>query len=357
MKTLKVGLEQNSYDIVIEPGLLSKLGALIQPFIENSGSVAVVTDENVWRCHGGAFDAAMRAGGIGYRPVVVPPGEAGKSLQGLSGVYDAFADMALQRGGLVVAFGGGVVGDLCGFACATWMRGVRFVQVPTSLLAHVDSSVGGKTGINLPYGKNIVGAFYQPKFVVIDPETLTTLPEREVRCGMAEIIKYAAIRSKDLFELLQERPDNRVLSQIIYDCCAIKADIVARDERDLGERMLLNFGHTFGHAIEKKYNFERYNHGEAVAVGMVIAARVGEELGYTAPGTAQKMRSLLILHGLEAEYKDGRISDLTGLIAADKKSVGDGVHMVFLRDIGESFIQYIDFAALKSAVERMGRQQ
>lgn len=354
MKKLNVGLENNSYDILIEPGLLKKSGSLIQPLLLSTDSVVVMTDENVWRCHGDAFAAAMRDNGIDFKPLILPPGETNKSLIGLSAVYDAFSELSLKRDGLVIAFGGGVVGDLCGFACATWMRGVRFIQIPTSLLAQVDSSVGGKTGINLPYGKNMAGVFYQPKLVIIDPQTLNTLPEREKRCGMAEVIKYAAIRSAALYETLLTCTDLNTSTQIIYDCCAIKAKIVARDERDSGERMLLNFGHTFGHAIEKYYNYERFNHGEAVAIGMVIAAELGETLGLTAFGTAQKLRALLKLHGLETDDSCGHIHDLIKLLKADKKSVGGGVQMVFLQKIGASFIHYVDFEKLEIAAGKAG---
>jgi 3-dehydroquinate synthase len=263
VKTLTVGLSGNSYDILIGDGLLDNLGEMLKPLcapvgpaaaepVTTTGPIAVVTDENVWELHGSRFASSLSGAGVDFEPIVLPSGERNKSLLGLSSLYEAFARLPLARDGLVVAFGGGVTGDLCGFAAATWMRGVRFVQVPTTLLAQVDSSVGGKTAINLPQGKNLVGAFYQPKLVVIDPQTLDTLPDREMRSGMAEVIKYGAIRSSSLFETLAKKIGPEDLSDVIYECCSIKSEIVARDERDFGERMLLSFGHTLGHAIEKQ---------------------------------------------------------------------------------------------------------
>jgi 3-dehydroquinate synthase len=227
------------------------------------------------------------------------------------------------------------------------MRGVSYIQVPTTLLAQVDSSVGGKTAVNLPQGKNLVGAFYQPKLVVIDPLTLRTLPEREFGSGMAEVIKYGAIRSERLFGELTEkiRPDR--IPDVIRECCRIKSEIVERDERDFGERMLLNFGHTFGHAIEKASGFGRYRHGEAVAFGMVMASDLGERAGLTAPGVGGAIRKVLAANGMDADYP-GDLAELQPFITADKKSLGDGVQMVMLRRVGEAFVHRFAFSEINA---------
>jgi 3-dehydroquinate synthase len=352
VKTLRVGLSENGYDILIEDGLLGKIGGLVKPFRESDKPIAAVTDENVWRLHGERFSRSMDACGVSFRPVVMRGGEGDKSLSGLASLYDEFAGLSLTRNGLVAAFGGGVVGDLCGFAAATWMRGVRFIQIPTTLLAQVDSSVGGKTAINLPHGKNLAGAFHQPALVVIDPNILDTLPPRETRCGMAEVIKYGAISSPSLFKALSGDMGPQNPSEIIYECCRIKSEIVARDERDFGERALLNFGHTFGHAIEKKYGFERYRHGEAVAVGMTIAASAGEKMGLTSPGTASLLKNALNLHGIETGCPC-EPEELIPLLEIDKKSLGGAVQFVLLKVIGEAFVRKTTFGDLRNAVREM----
>jgi 3-dehydroquinate synthase len=350
MRTLTVGLAENKYDILIGDGLLKSLGGLLKPFCSGDGPVAVVTDENVWELHGARFASSLSEAGVNFEPVRMPPGEHNKSPDGLAALYDAFADLRLTRGGLVAAFGGGVVGDLCGFAAATWMRGVGFVQVPTTLLAQVDSSVGGKTAINLPRGKNLVGAFYQPKLVVIDPLTLNTLPEREVKGGMAEAIKYGAISSPSFFDQLGRSGKEKIapedLTGVIYECCRIKSEIVARDERDFGERTLLNFGHTLGHAIEKRFGFGRYTHGEAVAFGMVLAADLGERTGVSEPGVGDALRRVLSLYGLETRCPCDP-SELLPILTTDKKSDGGGVQMVLLRKIGSAFTRRTTFSELE----------
>jgi 3-dehydroquinate synthase len=351
MKTLTVGLSEKKYDILIGDGMLDDLGSALKPF-HTSSPISIVTDENVWWLYRERFASSLSRAGVEFAPTVLPPGERNKSLDGLAGLYETFAQSALSRDGLVLAFGGGVVGDLCGFAAATWMRGVSFAQVPTTLLAQVDSSVGGKTAINLPQGKNLVGAFYQPKIVLIDPSTLASLPEREIRCGMSEVIKYGAIRSSELFHALAEKPD-MASSDVIGECCRIKSEIVSRDERDFGERMLLNFGHTLGHAIETQSGFELYRHGEAVAYGMVLAARMGEWMGITEPGTSDALRDALTLHGLETDYpgKDGDLAGLLPSLGMDKKNDGGGVRMIMLRRIGDAFVRRVDFADIKKFLE------
>jgi 3-dehydroquinate synthase len=278
----------------------------------------------------------------------------------LSRLYDWFGEGGrLSRSGLVVAFGGGVVGDLAGFAAATWMRGVKFAQIPTTLLAMVDSSVGGKTAIDTGRGKNLVGAFHQPAVVVIDPALMASLPEREFGSGLAEVVKYGAVASEALFSRLEDHGGEFGVKggatgrarafpgDIIYECCAIKAGIVESDEFDAGRRMTLNFGHTFGHAIEAKYGFEKYNHGEAVAAGMYMAAVAGERLGVTEAGPAARIKALLENLGLFFhEDPDGLID----YMKSDKKAASGGVNLVLLTRVGEAVIRRVEWDELEEAV-------
>ena len=351
MEKISVELAGNGYDILIEDGLLENAGKLLEPFCPRNGPIAVVTDENVWKAWGEPFTASLSKAKLVFQRVVMPPGEGNKSMKGLTVLYDAFSRMKLARNGLVVTFGGGVIGDLGGFASATWRRGVRFAQVPTTLLAQVDSSVGGKTAINLPQGKNLAGVFYQPKRVLIDPLTLRTLPEREMRSGMAEVIKYGAIRSASLLKGLVGLAFD--WSALIAACCRIKSEIVARDERDVGERMLLNFGHTLGHAIEMRSHFEGYRHGEAVALGMILAASIGEKMGLTELGVADVLRHTMRQYGLETEYAGDR-RELIPALSMDKKSLDGGVQFVLLRRIGEAFVHPMSLSEIGDALTGEG---
>jgi 3-dehydroquinate synthase len=348
MNTLSVGLPDSRYDILIGKTLLPGLGKLLTDRLQ-PGRVAVVTDETVWGLHGEAFTKAME----GFLPIdsltILPPGESSKSLEGLGRLYAAFAGAGLGRDGLAIAFGGGVVGDLTGFAAATYMRGIAYVGLPTTLLAQVDSSVGGKTAINLEQGKNLAGAFYQPRLVVADISLLRTLSPRDYAGGMAEVIKYGAIRSRELWDVLAAGSFD--VGGIVSTCCAIKSGIVERDERDTGERMILNFGHTFGHAAETLGGFAAHNHGEAVAMGMVVAAAVGEILGITQPGCREKLQAMLASHRLPCgcPYPTGELMEH---IQLDKKSGSDGVKAVLLTDIGEATVHKLKFPALRDTMER-----
>ncbi|MDR1135340.1 MAG: 3-dehydroquinate synthase [Clostridiales Family XIII bacterium] len=332
------------YPVMIKAGLLGEVGEIIGSSDSPPDGVAVITDSNVWGIYGGKFTEAMS--GINFTPIVLEPGEGAKSLAGLGQLYDAFAEMRLKRDGLVMTFGGGVVGDLGGFAAATWMRGVSYIQIPSTLLAQVDSSIGGKTAVNTDKGKNLAGVFYQPDMVLSDVSLLESLPPREFRCGMAEVIKYGAIRSKGLFDSIGSGSGIDALTRITFECCRIKGEIVERDEFDVGERMLLNFGHSFGHAIEKLGGYSRYNHGEAVAAGMVLAAETGEKLGLTETGAAQELREVLAVHGLAADSAYSS-KEILPQMALDKKTKGDGVQLILLRRIGEAFIHNITFKELE----------
>jgi 3-dehydroquinate synthase len=344
MKKLHVALGERSYDLLIGDGILSEPLTAAAAFAPAAERAALVCDETVWSLYGQLASDSLRGAGLPSEPILVPPGEGSKSIEQLSYLYERFAEMGLTRGGLVVALGGGVTGDLAGFAAATWMRGVGLVQIPTTLLAQVDSSVGGKTAIDIGAGKNLVGAFHQPRLVVIDPLVLKTLPPREYAAGMAEVIKYGAIASPALFGQLESGRPGGDIADIIHECCRIKRDVVIEDEFDTGLRMTLNFGHTFGHAIETKYGYGRYNHGEAVAGGMRIAARVGEMLGVTEAGTEERISRLLSRYDLDVrENTDGLIS----IMKRDKKAAGAGVNLVLLKNIGEATIKYVEYAALE----------
>ncbi|MDR1067701.1 MAG: 3-dehydroquinate synthase [Clostridiales Family XIII bacterium] len=343
MELLKVEntARAGSYDIEIGSGLIAAAGEKLGRFIPKHDKTVVVSDENVFRLYGERVMASLAKAGADTAAVIIPPGEASKTLKQLEAIYDLFGDIGLKRGGLVIALGGGVVGDIAGLAAATWMRGVPLVQLPTTLLAQVDSSVGGKTAIDTSSGKNMVGVFSRPAAVLADTETLSTLPLREYASGMAEVIKYGAIASAGLFERLESLNAGAAGEDIIAACCGIKADIVSEDEFDTGKRQLLNFGHTFGHALETKYGFTKYTHGEAVAQGMVIAAAVGESAGITPKGTADRILRLTLAQGLPAPETD--ITDLARYISHDKKSTADSVSLVLIRGIGAAVIHNVKF--------------
>lgn len=354
MKSLTVKLPGRSYDIVLGNGLLSRPELWLKEPRKFQRPLVTVSDDHVWRHYGESFVSACARNDIETASVIVEPGEGSKSLDALSRLYQAFAQANLNRDGLIVALGGGVIGDLTGFAAATWMRGISYIQIPTTLLAQVDSSVGGKTALNLPYGKNIIGAFHQPRLVVIDPETLETLPPREIGCGLGEVIKYGAICSAGLFETLQSSTPAD-LTETIYACCAIKAEVVARDEFDHGERVLLNFGHSFGHALESHYHYQRFNHGEAVGLGMVIAARLGENLGLTEAGTGERIIGALKANNLGTALPCSPL-DLLPHLAADKKKRDQGIRLVMLEKIGQALVKPVSFGDLELALRRMEDQ-
>ena len=380
MKILNADIGDRSYDVLIEAGLLKSVGRFISDI--RTGSVAVISDRNVWALYGETFTEAMRDSSVCFNNIIIEPGEQSKSLAGLDSIYESLSRAKMKRDGLIVAFGGGVTGDVAGFAAATWNRGISYIQIPTTLLAQVDSSVGGKTAVNLRAGKNLVGAFHQPSLVIADTELLTTLPPGEYSSGMAEVIKYAVIRSISLFERLQLSPISHQpfcratqsersaagrsrmettqsvegpkqgdpISEIVYECCRIKCEIVSRDELDKGERMLLNFGHTFGHAIEKRGNYKMYSHGEAVAKGMVIAAGIGEKAGVTKKGETERLRKLLELYGLNTENPyplEALISDME----SDKKSCDSGYRLVLITEIGDAYLEHFSMEELRNIIK------
>ena len=291
----------------------------------------------------------LKKEGIAAPVLTFKAGEESKNLKTLEILYNGLAEAGLTRSDAVIALGGGVTGDMGGLAAATFLRGVAFIQIPTSLLATVDSSVGGKVAVDLPSGKNLVGAFYQPKAVYIDPDLLRTLPVRYLHDGLAEVIKYGCIRDKDLFVTLEKIQNDEDLlahvDEIIEICCNIKARIVENDEFDTGERMLLNFGHTLGHAVEKTFHFDRYSHGEGVGIGMVLLTRQSEKLGLTEQGIADRIATLLKKFQLPVNVQM-RQADFLQAIALDKKKRGSHLTLVLLNKIGDSFLQKVNFDEL-----------
>ena len=337
------------YTIRIERGALDQLGAYCASLFAPGKKAVVITDTHVAPLYLERISTSLRNAGFDVTSCAFPAGEPSKRLSTIEGIYGHMAQAHITRSDFAVALGGGVTGDMAGFAAASYLRGIPFVQVPTTLLSQVDSSVGGKTGVDLPQGKNLVGAFWQPSFVLIDPDTLNTLSPHFFADGMGAVIKYGCIKSRALFDLLIETEDiTSIMEDVIYRCVDIKRDVVERDEFDTGERALLNFGHTFGHALEKLHQYQGLSHGAAVGIGMVMMARLGEKAGFTAPGTADKIAAALEKYHLPV-HSDLPLSQIVEATASDKKSTGSSINLVLLKDIGESFVHKVarsDLAAL-----------
>ena len=349
VRTVPVPLGARAYDVLIGPGLIANAAELIGSRL-GAPRCGVVTDENVARFHLSALEAALKRENLHAGSIVLQPGEATKSFRELAPLSERLLEMGLERGDLVVAFGGGVIGDLAGFAAAILRRGVRLVQIPTSLLAQVDSSVGGKTGIDTPQGKNLIGAFHQPSLVIADTQTLRTLPEREMRAGYAEVAKYGLLGDAAFFAWLEQNWrsvfafEEAALARAIETSVKAKAGIVGRDETEQGERALLNLGHTFGHAFEAWCGYsERLLHGEAIAIGMAIAFRFSEALGHCAPGAANRVAAHFEVVGLPTRIADipgakPGVEALMRLMAQDKKVRRGKLTFILARGIGEAFI-------------------
>ncbi len=347
---LRVELGERSYDIVVGDGLIADAARHLGPALPGH-RVAVVTDETVAALYLQPLCGSLDAGGIEHCEVVLPPGEATKDFAHLERLIDALLHARIARGDAVVALGGGVIGDLAGFAAAILKRGVDVVQVPTTLLAQVDSSVGGKTAIDTPHGKNLVGAFHQPRLVLADIGALDSLPARELRAGIAEVVKYGLIGDGDFFAWLETHADDLIAGDraarrhAVIKSCDAKARIVAADERETWIRALLNLGHTFGHALEVETGYgERLLHGEAVAIGMVLAFELSVRLGHCAPADAARVRALLGAIGLPTSPAnlpgggDGAADRLVAHMAQDKKVRDGRVMFVLARGIGDAYL-------------------
>lgn len=349
MKTLRVSLQERSYDIQIAPGLLDTAGEAIRAVCPKATRLFVVTDSNVRPLYAPRLEESLTAAGFRVQIHVIPAGEASKSAQRLSELWEAMLDFGLTRTDAVVALGGGVVGDLAGFAAATVLRGVDFIQFPTTLLAQVDSSVGGKVAVDLRAGKNLAGAFWQPRLVLMDTDTFATLPDATFSDGMAEVIKYGCIWDKAFFDFLAARPTRAALTaeieSILYTCCEIKRLVVESDERDTGKRMLLNFGHTLGHAYELAGHYEKWTHGQAVAAGMVAAARLGVTLGVTPADVPAELEAVLAALNLPTAIPCGR-ENYAAAIGRDKKGAGEDISLILLECLGRAVIRKLPKAEL-----------
>lgn len=322
------------YDIIIDKGILDKAGEFIAKAVKGRRA-AVITDDNVDALYGERVVRSLEASGISTAKFVFPHGEASKCHRTLLEIYDFLAENGYTRSDFIVALGGGVVGDTAGFAAATYMRGIDFVQIPTSLLAQVDSSVGGKTAVDIAGGKNLVGAFYQPRLVLCDTQALDTLTPEFFADGMAEVVKYGMIKSRELFELLEKGDIKANINDIVKRCVEIKAQVVENDEREKGERVLLNFGHTLAHAIEKHYNYTGLTHGCAVSIGMSVFTHIAERKGMCAAGVSDRLDALLKKCALP--LTDPAPLDLLYTYSLhDKKRLADGIKIVLCSDIGTS---------------------
>jgi 3-dehydroquinate synthase len=343
MQTVNVDLAERSYPIYIGSGLLHRAD-LIKPHLAST-SVAIITNGIVGKYYQQLLLSTLES--IGAKPIVItlPDGEAYKNSDTLQLIYNGLLQNHCDRKTTLVALGGGVIGDMCGYAAATYQRGIPFIQIPTTLLSQVDSSVGGKTGINHPLGKNMIGAFYQPKLVLADTSTLNTLPDRELSSGLAEVIKYGLLGDEKFFEWLEKNigklisRDTEALTYAIQRSCEMKAEIVAADERESGCRALLNFGHTFGHAIEGAMGYGNWLHGEAVAVGMVLAAKLSHKMGLIPITDVTRIESLLEDAKLPIQAPRIPGEEMLRWMQLDKKTQSGKLHLILLRQVGEAFIE------------------
>jgi shikimate kinase/3-dehydroquinate synthase len=354
-RTVRVALGERSYDVLIGNDLMEETGERLRA-LGPMGRVVIVTDGNIGPLYGARLEAALRAEGYEPTRITVPAGEVSKSLEEAARLYEAFLEARLDREGAVLALGGGGVGDLAGYAAATYLRGIACVQVPTTLLAQVDSSIGGKVGVNLPRGKNLVGAFQQPRLVLADVACLRSLPLRQVRAGLAEVVKYGVIADAKLFVWLEDHAepllaaDEEVLADAVAASCRIKARIVEADERESGERAILNFGHTVGHAIEAATGYGRYLHGEAVALGMLVASHLSVRLGLCSPTLPERLGRLLGRIGLPTRASVS-IEDIYTSMSYDKKVKRDINYFILTKDVGSATVtRVLDRNALREAL-------
>ena len=340
MRVVSVDLGKDSYDIFLG----NQLKLEIESFIKQaklSQKALVISDSNVGPIYGQQIIECLKNAGIDAKLYEIPAGESSKSMQTAEKLYDCAMELDLDRKSAIIALGGGVVGDITGFIAATYMRGVPFIQIPTSLLAQVDSSVGGKVAVNHPLGKNMIGAFYQPKAVFIDLDVLQTLPAREVYTGLGEIVKYGIIYDAEFFAYLEQHTEDilalkqDVMMHLIARSCEIKALVVSEDEKEQGLRKILNFGHTVAHAIEKETEYKRYNHGEAVAIGMLAAGKISLELGMITEESFKRVKALIQALHLPVQAEGCTVEKMLVDIMHDKKAVNGKVEWVLMKDIGK----------------------
>jgi len=350
MSKIRVDLAERGYEVVVDSDCLNELGDMIKK-INSYDKVIIITDALVNDLYGNQVRASVRDAGYKAETIEVPRGERYKTLSQVSKIYDKLVELEAHRDSFILALGGGVIGDVAGYVAATFMRGIDYAQVPTTLLAQVDASIGGKTGVDHPKGKNLIGAFYQPKFVFIDVRTITTLPEKEMKTGLAEVIKYGIIEDADFFKFLEANSHHlntkafeeegtlraalKVWHTIVVESCKIKAKIVSKDEREAGLRMILNYGHTLGHAIETLTRYEKYTHGEAVSIGMVCAASIANKMRMLDRESLDRIRELLDKLGLPTMVERLRVKRIIKSLSVDKKIRKGRVQFVLPTRIGK----------------------
>ena len=341
---IKVPIENNFYEVIIKSGLLFEIGdRLVELGIKNSRKILIISNQEIANLFGNNLLENLQKHNYFAKIFIIKAGESYKNIDTLNEIYDEAFEYGMERGSLMIALGGGIVGDITGFASATWLRGLDYIQIPTTLLSMVDSSVGGKTGVNHPKGKNLIGAFNQPKAVFIDTDTLKTLPSREFRAGMAEIIKYGVINNKELFEFLEKKSnlekivklDNESLVRIIRKSVEIKSDIVSKDEREKGIRAFLNYGHSFGHVIENLCGYGEYLHGEAISIGMRIAGEIALHKGLWGEEENFRQNALLESYGLPTKIPNLSKKDVKRTLMGDKKVHEGKMRFILPREIGE----------------------
>ena len=341
---IQVPIEKNFYEVTIKSGLLFEIGdRLIKLGINNQRKILIISNQEIANLFGNNLLDNLKKNNFSAKIFIIKPGETYKNIETMNEIYDAAFEYGLERGSLMIALGGGIVGDITGFASATWLRGLDYIQIPTTLLAMVDSSVGGKTGVNHPKGKNLIGAFNQPKAVFIDTDTLRTLPKREFNAGMAEIIKYGVIRDQNLFEYLEAdinlknivELENNSLIRIIKRSVQIKSEIVSQDEKEKGIRAFLNYGHSFGHVIENLCGYGEYLHGEAISIGMRIAGDIALAKGLWQKEENLRQNKLIKKYGLPIEIPNLKKSDVLKILMGDKKVQEGKMRFILPNTIGK----------------------
>ncbi len=354
---VRVGLAERSYDILIGAGLLDKAGSLLEEVVSSPSLAVIITNPRINELYGARVVSSLKGVGCRVSVMEVLAGERYKTLGSANKVYEHLLELGADRQTVIIALGGGVIGDLAGFAAATFMRVLPYVQIPTTLLAQVDSSVGGKTAVNHRLAKNIIGAFYQPLLVIIDPEALLTLVPRELKTGLGEVVKYALIGGEPLLSKVRNALplDKGItkLTPIIIDCCRFKAEVVNEDERDRGRRAILNYGHTIGHAIEAVAGYRRYNHGEAIAVGMIGAAQIAADMGWLSKDDLLSHIDLAQAAGLPLTMKNVDPDQVYKHLSYDKKRVKGKDHLVLLKGLGKPVVVPVEDESIKDMSRRL----
>ncbi len=352
--TLTIKMQGRKYPVIIESGLFQNIGRILGEHFAGK-KIALITDEHIQKTYGDSLKKQLDASQCKWEIIALPAGDASKSFDALAVIYKRLIDFQITRDDCVVAMGGGVVGDISGFAAATFLRGIDFVQIPTTLIGQVDSSIGGKNAVNLPEGKNLAGTFYPPAYVYIDPDFVKTLSDYHFANGMAEVIKYACVADADLFSDLIRMKSNReakLIESIIYRCCLIKKQLIEQDEKEQGIRMLTNFGHTIGHAIENLNDPRIHGHGQAVAMGMQTITERSEAMGLSGINTSAILKEILLEYGLPAELPQGIDKDrLAQAAMKDKKRRGDKINLVLIEKIGKGYIYPIEKTELRKFIE------